>query len=372
MFEFLQPISYNNIKGDDTYTDGQYGSTILKYTDEEIDWQQADIVMIGVEEKRGLGTPLTNNDTEAIRRRFYELYNWHTHIKIADLGNIQLGKTLNDTYVAMQEVIAELQAAGKTVVIIGGSHDCTLGQCYAYEKQKKIIEVTCVDAGIDLSMESVFRADNFLVEMLTDAPNYVAQYNHIGFQSYFVHPKMMDTLEGLRFDCHRVGKVREFMFDYEPYFRNSHMVSIDLSALQVACMPCNTKTPNGFAGDEACLLAKFAGSSNKLSTFGIYGYEAQHDANEIGATQIAQMLWYFVDGRNSLLKEKKITQKEFFNEYVTAFTDYEITFLQNKENNKWWMKMPDGNTIACTQHDYKQACNNELPEIWLRHHERQF
>jgi hypothetical protein len=208
--------------------------------------------------------------------------------------------------------------------------------------------------------------------MLTDAPNYVAQYNHIGFQSYFVHPKMMDTLEGLRFDCHRVGKVREHMFEYEPYFRNSHLVSIDLSAVQTAFMPCNTKTPNGFTGDEACLLAKFAGISNKCTSFGIYGYESQHDASEIGAIQIAQMLWYFVDGRNNLLKEKNITQKEYFNEYVTAFTDYEITFLQNKENNKWWMKMPDGSTIACTQRDYQQATNNELPENWLRHHERKF
>ncbi len=77
----------------------------------------------------------------------------------------------------------------KTVVIIGGSHDNTLAQYFAYKELNKIIDATVVDATIDLRSESTLRSENFLMEMLTGEPNMVRHYNHIAFQSYFVHPK---------------------------------------------------------------------------------------------------------------------------------------------------------------------------------------
>jgi hypothetical protein len=69
------------------------------------------------------------------------------------------------------------------------------------EQNKSIIEVTNVDALIDLDLDSDFRCDNFLMEMLTSEPNYIRHYNHIGFQSYYVHPRMLETMDKLRFDC---------------------------------------------------------------------------------------------------------------------------------------------------------------------------
>ena len=101
----------------------------------------------------------------------------------------------------MQELIDD----GKTVIILGGSHDLTLAQYDAYAENKKIIEASCVDALIDLNLDSPFKHENFLMEMLTGEPNFIRHYNHIGFQSYFVHPRMLETMDKLRFDCFRVG-----------------------------------------------------------------------------------------------------------------------------------------------------------------------
>ena len=36
------------------------------------------------------------------------------------------------------------------------------------------------------------------MEMLTGEPNMVRHYNHIGFQSYFVHPRMLETMDKLQ------------------------------------------------------------------------------------------------------------------------------------------------------------------------------
>ncbi len=71
-----------------------------------------------------------------------------------------------DTYAAIKTVVRELLQLNKTVIIIGGSHDNTLAQYYAYKDLKKIIEATVIDATIDLKSESSVRSQNFLMEML--------------------------------------------------------------------------------------------------------------------------------------------------------------------------------------------------------------
>ncbi len=116
--------------------------------------------------KRGARLDKKNyNAPDRIREQLYQLYYWHTDVKLADIGNIQPGASLGDTYAALKSVIAELTENGKTVVILGGSHDLTLAQYYTYADRKKLIEVSCVDALIDLNIDSTHRSDNFLMEM---------------------------------------------------------------------------------------------------------------------------------------------------------------------------------------------------------------
>ena len=75
--------------------------------------------------------------------------------------------------------------------------------------------------------------------MLTGEPNFIRHYNHIGFQSYYIHPKMLETLDKLRFDCFRVGHVKETIEEMEPVLRNSQMLSVDISAIASGYVPGN-------------------------------------------------------------------------------------------------------------------------------------
>ncbi len=372
MFDFLEPIETVRISKDESYQEGQLGSAIYINEKGNVDWQDADIVIVGINENRGLGIGIKpeSNATNTIREELYKLYHWHSSIKIADIGNVKIGKTIHDSYSAIASVICELIEAKKRIICIGGSHDTTLGVYYAFQKIKQQIEITCVDAVIDLSIESYKRSENFLLEMLTYENNYVRHYNHLAFQSYLAHPKMMATLDSLRFDCYRLGKLRQQMSLYEPIIRNSTFVSFDVNALQPSFMPCNSISPNGLAGDEACLITKYAGFSNNLQVMSVHGYENTNDKNQIGAKQIAQMIWYFVDGYSNLIDEKPISEKEAYNEFHTVFTNHKISFFQNRYNNKWWMELPDGAIVACTYEDYLTASHDEVPETWLRYQER--
>jgi formiminoglutamase len=221
-----------------------------------------------------------------------------------------------------------------------------------------------------LNLESPFRHENFLMEMLTGEPNFIRHYNHIAFQSYYVHPRMLETMDKLRFDCYRVGSVKENIDEMEPVIRNSHLFSFDITAIASAYAPANTISPNGLNGEEACVLMRYAGMSPNVNTIGIYGYDAQHDRDELTAKQISHMLWYVLDGRSRGRREAMLDEKESFNEYHMAFAEVETTFLQSKKTGRWWMQLPDKKFIACSYKDYLLASSNEIPERWLRAQER--
>jgi formiminoglutamase len=370
--DFLSPVNLALISNDQMYQDGQIGKIITAYESEFPDLFEADIILVGCSEQRGAGkgNSLQLCAADAVRQQFYQLFHWHGDLKLADIGNIKNGASLMDTYAAVKTVVNEIISQKKTVILIGGSHDLTLAQYEAYVANKQIIEVSCIDALIDLNINSSHRSDNFLMEMLTSEPNYVRHYNHIGFQSFYVHPHMLETMDKLRFDCYRVGNVKESPEEMEPVIRNCQLLSFDIAAIAYAYAPANTVSPNGFSGEEACLLMRFAGLSPNTNSVGIYGYDPSQDNHELTAKQIGHMLWYFLDGRTRGKREAKLDEKDHFNEYHMAFAEIETTFLQSKKTGRWWMQLPDKKFIACSYKDYQLASSNEIPERWLRAQER--
>jgi arginase family enzyme len=371
IIDFLEPVNLYQLSDDEGYKDTQLGKHIAVNDEFFPDIAAADMVIVGCGENRGAGH--IGNDTlapDAVRKQFYSLFHWHQDVQVADVGNIKAGSSLQDTYAALKSVVSELLQNNKRVVILGGSHDLTTAQYKAYVDTEKIIEAVCVDARIDLNMDSLQPADNFLMDMLVGEPNFIRNYNHIGFQSYLVHPTMLETIDKLRFDCFRVGRVKDNMEDMEPVIRNAQLFSFDISAIQHSHAPANHLTPNGFNGEEACMLMQYAGMSPNVSSIGLYGYLPLQDHHELTAKQMSHMLWYLMDGISKGKLEANFAERDSFNEFVMAFSEVETTFLQSKKTGRWWMQLPDGKFIACSHFDYLAASNNDIPERWLRAMER--
>ena len=363
--QFLEPVNLALVNNDSSYNDGQIGNHILIYAEQIPDLEEAEIFLVGINMGRN-GTEAA----DAIRNQFYQLHYWHKDVQLADIGNVRFGATITDSYAAVQAVVAELLRLNKTVVILGGSHDYTLAQYAAYKELRQFIEATVIDASIDLKSESATRSENFLMEMLTGEPNHVKHYNHIGFQSYYVHPRMLETMDKLRFDCYRVGVAKEKIEEMEPVLRNTNLLSIDISAIKYSDAPANKLNPNGFSGEEACTLTRYGGMSAVLTSIGFYGYLPDEDINDLTARQISQMIWYFMEGKSRAKQEATMAERHNFNEFHTAFTDLDTVFLQSKKTGRWWMQLPDKKMIACSYLDYMNASNNEIPERWLRAQER--
>ena len=370
--DFLEPVNLDLLSMDEGYRDTQLGKHILVNQGQLPDITNADLVIIGAGECRGAGFALNGHTAaDAIRAAFYNLYYWHAQVTIADLGNVKIGQTIQDSYAALRTVISELLLQNKKVIIVGGAHDLTLAQYHAYTSIPTLVNAVIADAKIDLDLEARLPSDHFLEELFTGLPNHLNHYAHIGFQSYFMHPHMLETIDKLRFDCFRLGVVRESIEEMEPVIRDSHMMSFDISAIQNAHAPANLITPNGFNGEEACVLMQYAGMSWKTSTIGLFGYQAEQDNKGLTAIQMAQMIWYIVDGVQKGKKESPLSEIDRFKEFHIAFTDIDTKFLQSKSTGRWWMKLHNEQWCPCSYKDYLVASNNEIPERWLRALERE-
>jgi formiminoglutamase len=370
IINYLEPTHFvdNNTN---LYSDAQYGASIVTDVNSAA-MADAAIIIIGVNDSRsGIHNKHNENAADSIRDSFYKLYNWHPELSIGDLGNLKIGKTTADTRAALNLVMEQLYLLGKVVIVLGGSHDFTLSQYHPFKSTQQIINAAVVDKQIDLADHEMIMDDNFLYELLTSTPNYISQFNLLGFQSYYSNPTMLNTLNKLHFSCHRLGMVQENLYDMEPYLRTCHIMSIDINAMAAYIAPgCANVSPNGLAGDEACQLAQFVGSSSTCSSIGLYGYVPSLDKNNITAGQIAQMMWYFIDGLNINRLEAKLSNTDRFNTYHVEIPNYPITFIQSKITGRWWMQLPNEKFAPCSQKDYNQAAQGEMPDRWLKEIDR--
>src|ERR1700716_1100373 len=153
--DFLSPVNVHDLLNSDYLKNGQLGKTIQVYDEQFPDLDEADIVLVGCGEQRGSDSHKDYGyAADNIRKYFYSLYYWHLDMRMADIGNVSNGSSLADSYAALKTVVHELINEGKTVIILGGSHDLTLAQYGAYADNQKAIEACGVDALIDLNIDS--------------------------------------------------------------------------------------------------------------------------------------------------------------------------------------------------------------------------
>jgi len=285
IYEFLTPVDKETILEDTELHPGQMGNYIFIYSGTEFELSDFNIAFIGVNEDRGsANNPGSGKTPDLVRRELYKLYMppIDKEFKVMDLGNIKQGETPRDTYFALSSVILELLTHKVIPVIVGGSHDLTFGQYLGYKNLNALINLVVLDERIDMQDGAGKKMDSssFIMNILTHTPNYLFNYSHVGYQTYLNDSKAVEVLEGLNFDCHRLGLIRANLEQTEPILRDADALSIDISCVRQADAPAHAQaSPNGFSAEELCQITRYAGLSDKLTTLGIYEINPGYDNN---------------------------------------------------------------------------------------------
>jgi formiminoglutamase len=356
-----------------------FGNTIRVYSDKEgfPDLENVQIAIFGVQEDRNSEDNFgCGENLHFIRTKLYQLFpgNWQT--EIADLGNVLKGNSVTDTYYAVSEIIADLLKKNIIPIIIGGGQDITYVNYRAYDSLEQTVNVTAVDSRFDLGdLDAELTSQSYLSKIIMQEPSNLFNYSNVGYQTYFNSQEEIQLLDNLFFDTYRLGKAKE-LENIEPAFRNADIVSIDIGAVRQSEAPANNNaSPNGFYGEEICAISRYAGISDKVSSFGIYEYNSQYDNNHQTANLIAQMIWYFIEGVNSRVKDYPFSGKENYQKFTVILEDDDpLVFYKSNKTGRWWIEiniLSDNKykrhaLIPCTYNDYKEATKQNIPERWYK------
>lgn len=342
--------------------------------------ESAEIAIIGVEEERNAyrnnGCKLAPNQ---VRKYLYNLFPLEKNVNIVDLGNLKLGATVEDTYTALADVLAELFRLRIIPIIIGGSQDITFANYRGYENIGQIINTFCIDSKIDIGVDAFkFNSKAYLTAILCREPNYLFNYTQVAYQQYFVDKETLNLMNKLYFECQRVGKIQENLDNVEPLVRNADMVTVDIGAVRQSDAPANANpSPHGLYGEQLCKIVRYAGMSDKCSSIGFYELNPLFDINGQTSHMVAHAIWYFIDGyiwrKHDYPYKEKESYKKF---YVSIQNDsHTIVFYKSKKSERWWMEVPCTKDkmikyerhylIPCTFDDYQTALNDEIPDRWL-------
>jgi len=363
------------------------GETIIIYREKDDfpDLEGLELAIIGVKEERNaISNEGSSKAPDYIREAFYQLFNHWPKLKIADLGDIKAGYTIDDTYFALSQVVAQLIRANVVPIVLGGSQDLTYAIYKAYENIGRLVNIAAIDPIFDLGQdEEALNSKSYLSHIIMHQPNYLFNFTNLGYQTYDVDADAVELMKNLLFDVYRLGSLKSVPSDAEPLLRNADIVSFDISAIRAADAPGNNNAePNGFTGDEACRLARYAGMSDKLSAIGFFEYNPLFDQQNITAKLMAQLLWYFTEGFVNRKLDNPTTDSHDFAKYNVRIEGQkeDVIFLRSKKTDRWWIDLSFGRTdrqkyerhhfVPCTKADYELALQDELPDRWWQYFQK--
>ena len=371
---FFDPVADPLIHGQHLHN--SFFSHINYHGESFPDLKGIQIALIGMTEARGLGNNESMEEAaSAVREKLYGLKKGQSHYKIADLGNLRRGVDLQETNIRIRTVGEYLMKKQILPVYIGGSHDLDYGQYLSYEGMKKLVSMLTVDAKMDMEDEGEPN-EVHSQDVILHQPNFLFNYCHLAYQSFLTDRDLVNVMEKLYFDHVRLGQLRDNFKEIEPLIRNADLLSFDVCAIQSADAPgAADAQPFGLTAEEACQICWFAGMNEKLSSFGVYGYQpAFDDSRKKTAAVIATMVWYFIEG----FYHRKDSLSFKSNDYIkyTVSLDSKpsiLCFYKSKLSGKWWMEIPktdqekyDRDTIIpCSYQDYLTAQKGEIPERWI-------
>ena len=380
MIDFLTPVSKSVLAQKEVLPIGVLGKQINTYNKKGDfpEFTNVRFAIIGVKENRNdvdyIGEELSFN---VFREAFYSLYPGNWSDTIIDIGDIERGETVKDTYFAVKSVIEALLKENIIPLILGGSQDIVYAQYRSYDKRGSMVNIVNIDSKFDLGDADLpITNKSYVGKIIVEKPYNLFNYSTIGYQSFFNSPGEISLMDKLYFEGYRLGEVSADITLVEPILRNADIVTLDVNTIKNAELSYKNKnSPNGFDGREICAIARYAGISNRVTSFGIYELKDFSDT-ENAAMLVAQILWYFVEGVNFRIADEDFSNDKLYTTYKVPVYDQILIFKKSNKTERWWIELPfisnvnnklkSKTLLPCTYGDYLGACNQEIPERWYK------
>jgi arginase family enzyme len=376
--DYFNPVSIEKPDYEDLSGPASFSHNITIHTENNPlkDLKKHRIAIIGVPDGRNSPNTGSEKGPDLIRDNLYRLARIPGKSKIIDLGNMKKGISFNDTIAGLTDIITYLLQENVFPLIIGGSSALVPAIDRSLSLTKTPYTLATIDSRIDFHAE---RKDpdsfNFLNNIIYNHKSSINHFINIGYQTYLNDQQTINRFLKRRSELLRIGDVRQAIYLTEPLLRDSDVAVFDISAVRQADAPGTiSPSPNGFYGEEICLLSRYAGISDKLKVFGLFEVNPEFDIRSQTTGLAAQIIWFFLEGFSQKQYEAPAisdTNSGRFTRYHVRVTDLEddLIFVKSNLTDRWWIEIKtvkeENIYVSCSHEDYLKANRNEVPERWV-------
>lgn len=370
LYEILKPIDSELEVFVKSLPKQSMGKNMVLHTSNNLpDLHGIQLALVTVNESRGDLNNADSIDFITFRKNLYALFPGNWTSRMADLGTIEAGESIEDTYAAVKMLTADLLKKNIVPIIVGGSQDLTYGMYRGYDAMEQNVNLACIDNKIDVVADVDNPVETFMTRIIMEEPINLHNFAAVGYQTYFNSQEEIDLIDKLYFESYRLGEIIGDIKASEPIFRDADMVSLDVNAIKSADLGFFSHfNPNGFDGREVCALARYAGLSDRVTSFGVFNIDNILQKSLL----ITQILWYFVEGYNFRMNEYPYVSKASYLKYIVPLEEQELIFYKSDISDRWWIEINSLDNenrkilFPCTYDDYKQSLQNIVPERWWR------
>lgn len=337
-----------------------FGANIKIHGTQFPDLKLCKIAIVGISE-----------EANKARAELYPLMWKFENTQVADLGDIIKPKNETERRYIVEEVVANLRSHGIVSILIGEHPADMVGVYNGLATTKQAQELVQICPQPDMDETSPIR------QILLQKPNYLFNIEFMASQTYLLSPKTEKTLEQMYLGLNPLGSMRKNIGDTEPVFRSASMVQFDLLSIKGSELPhTQGLLPNGLFNHEAAILCRYAGISNNTHCILFTHCKAMLTGLD-GQKQLAQMIWYFIEGYASRFNDEPQTNNPEFIVYRNQLpsSKHELVFYKSRKSNRWWMEIPHpyektSYFVACNYKDYEMVMKDEMPDRWWKAFQR--
>lgn len=357
--DLFEPIPEKALHLIKSLSSNQVGKSMDFHTTTLPDLSSTKIALIGL-----------NADLDKIRPHLIIMNQHFKNLQIADLGSLK--PTSLDQ---IDSILKHFLSNNILPILIGGSLENAYTQYKAYDR---LTNTVIIDERIPYVMDKRKKGNLLLDLIFENKSENLFNLGLIGYQTHYVDRRVLEYFNKNHYEHLRLGQIRNNLEETEPIIRDADMIAMNLSVLKKVEVPACETSPSGIFTEDACQLAYYAGISDKLTSFGLFGFDLEKDDNHQTAQVISQIIWYFLYGFYNRKNDYPITQGNL-TEYIVSFKEhnYQITFWKSNRSDRWWMEVPTKmkqqrrhRLIPCSYQDYLQACQEDLPERLLTAYRR--
>jgi formiminoglutamase len=335
------------------------------------------IAILGVPEGRNSPNKGSAKSPDSIREQLYNLAKIPGKTRIIDLGNMKQGINFSDTLAGLTDILCILMGKNVFPVILGGTSALATAVDRSLSSMKTGYTLITVDPRIDFSNERKEPDSlNYLNNIVNNSNSTFEHYINIGYQTYLNDQQVLNRFHQQKAELVRIGDARQAIHLMEPLFRDSNAAVFDISAVRQSDAPGTAlPSPNGFYGEEICLLARYAGISDNLKVFGLFDVNPEFDTRNLTSGLAAQIIWFFLEGfsqkqyETPVLSNSKSGRFIKYHVKVTGLED-DLIFVKSNLTERWWIELPADKGrktyFACSYEDYLKANRNEVPDRWVK------